>query len=583
MVQQQTPYTRNFPPIPRTYHQQRHVSSTLKLATMNRLFVLVSFSSMLLVVVEAFGPAASSTTTCTTPRHCRPRPSTLTRLSMNKEWTSDFDEFLEIDDDDDKDDDSFEIAKIFRDRVAPADLSACQSRQFSLGQDLVLSDYVGNMGFDEVTDWEYYYPSEDDPTDRKVVQPNPFDSSKPKRTRTSSGSVVRLFRGEFVGQLGGTISAQGMDRRVLVKEFTGTLALQLAQSELESIGKLQSDALSSDEGAKTGDWLRAASSRSIMARQDNANIVQLVKLLSKSPFLGILGEVNLAELDGNMEPNEFYRALGVAPPTPDAVWVVYEYAGLSTLSGFLQPAAVRRDKLPLKKGFFGNLVEPPPVPAWSERANYVKGMMKQAIIAVATLHESGLVHRSIGRNSILLSSTGMDKREAVSPYATLTSQLKVKLADFGFAGLYKDSTNDEEFCARARTVDLQFRKGDNNIATTNFAIAEDMHALGFVFLGLLLSCLAELPTPRYTMPATDEDTLQRLLGEIFNKDVKGEFRDYVEAEDIWSNVVGFLDEKNGAGWTVLETLLLAREKAAKNKDTMQIFTVRGLLSNPFFS
>jgi serine/threonine protein kinase len=499
----------------------------------------------------------------------------------------DLDRVTPKDDNDNDGDDKFDISKLFRDRATSIDLSACQSRQFSLGQDLILSDYVGSMGFDEVTDWEYYYPSEDDPTDRQVVQPNPFDPAKPKRTRTSSGSVVRLFRGEFVGQLGATISAQGLDRRVVVKEFTGALALKLAQSELEAAGKLQSDLLSKVDSAVKGEWIRAGSSRSagsVMSRQDNSNLALLVKLLGQSNFLGIFGEVNLAELDGDLQPNDFYRALGVPPPKPDAVWVVYEYAGFTTLAGYAQPAEVRRSKIAPKKGFFGKLVQPPPVPAWPERANYViKGIMKQAIEAVATVHESGIVHRSIGRNSILLSSKAMDKREAVSPYATMTNQLVVKLADFGFSGKYKDSTSNEEFCARARTFDLYFKKGENTIATTNFAIAEDMHALGFVFLGLLLSSLAEVPTPQYAMPPTDEDSLQRLLGDIFGKDVKGEFRDYVEAEEIWTKVVELLDQKDKAGWTVLETLLLAREKATKNKDTSQIFTVRGLLSNPFFN
>ena len=57
----------------------------------------------------------------------------------------------------------------------------------------------------------------------------------------------------------------------------------------------------------------------------------------------------------------------------------------------------------------------------------------------------------------------------------------------------------------------------------------------------------------------------------------------MEAEDIWSKLVALLDENDGAGWKVLETLVLAREKAAKNKDTSQLFSIRGLLSNPFFS
>ena len=131
------------------------------------------------------------------------------KSQQDSEWTSDFDDYvgdagnvgnagsdyekLDYDDDDDKADenDTLNVASIFKSRGS-RDLTAIQTRQFSLGEDLILADYVGNMGFDEVTDWEYYYENEDDPSDRKVVQPNPFDSSKPKRTRTSSGSVVSV-------------------------------------------------------------------------------------------------------------------------------------------------------------------------------------------------------------------------------------------------------------------------------------------------------------------------------------------------------------------------------------------------------
>jgi len=176
----------------------------------------------------------------------------------------------------------------------------------------------------------------------------------------------------------------------------------------------------------------------------------------------------------------------------------------------------------------------------------------------------------------------MDKREAASVYATSSTNLIVKLTDFGFAGRYASSTQDPEFCARARSFGFAFAKGDNNVVTTNFAVAEDFQAVGFVFLTLLLTALAELPAPDTQMPATDEDTLQRLLGDIFDKDME-QFRDYIATEDVvWSSLVRLLDENDGAGWTVLERLMLAREKAAKMKDTSQLFTIRGLLSNPFF-
>lgn len=285
-----------------------------------------------------------------------------------------------------------------------------------------------------------------------------------------------------------------------------------------------------------------------------------------------------------MEPNEFYRAMGVATPQPGAVWVVYEYVGLSTVQAYSVPAELRLARLPPKKGFFGNFITPQ-APAWKERANYVvKGIIKNAIEALATVHESGMVHGSIGRASIIISSKEMDKTSAVSPVNTMISKLRVKLSDFSFTKAFEQSTANEEFCTRARAFGLNFQKGDNNVLTTNFAIAEDMHAIGFVFLGLLLTTLAVPPKPissTYQMPATDEDTLQRLLGDIFDKDME-QFREFVLEEDIWLDLVSLLDENDRSGWRVLETLLLAREKAAKNKDTDQLFTIRGLLSTPFF-
>lgn len=445
-----------------------------------------------------------------------------------------------------------------------------------------------------VTDWEYYYPGEDEesssaPSERQVVTPNPFDASKPKRTRASSGSVVRVFRGELTGQIGGLLRAQGLDARVLIKEFTGALALELARRELQAVGLLQSNlVVVKDKAAVAGEWITLASARSsTKLRQDNANVGIMTKafLQKQFPFLGILGQVNLVELEENLQPNDFYRSLGVPPPKPEAVWIVYEYAGVScTLQTYASaPPHTRRAQMPLQKGFFGNVVEPPALPAWKERANYVvNGIVKGAVEAVATLHDNGIVHRSIGRSSILVTSKTQDKMEAVSAYATAIANLRVKLTDFGFAVPYQQGeATDEEFCARARSFGLSFRPGENSVGTANFAIAEDMHALGFVVLALLLSSLAELPRADFPIPATDEDTLQRLLGEIFDKDMD-QFREYVEAEDVWSNLVELLDEKDGAGWKVLETLLLAREKAAECKDTEQIFTLRGLLSSPFF-
>ena len=64
----------------------------------------------------------------------------------------------------------------------------------------------------------------------------------------------------------------------------------------------------------------------------------------------------------------------------------------------------------------------------------------------------------------------------------------------------------------------------------------------------------------------------------------GEFRDYCEAEEVWEKVVALLDDHDGAGWDLLQSLCFARERASANaKDGMQLLTARGLLSSPFFA
>jgi hypothetical protein len=228
-------------------------------------------------------------------------------LSAKKEW-SDFDDFVGSSIDSGE---SFDFVDLLNKKSGVVDLTGCQTRLFSLGPDLVLSNYVGSMSFDEVTDWEYYYPSEIDSNDRKVVQPNPLDSNQPRRTRTSSGSVIRIFRGNFVGQIGGTLGAQGLDKRVLVKEFSGSMALELARSERASIGRMQSDLMIKlDKEIKSGMWIQIASARSGNLRKDNNNVCNIVKSVANAPFLGILGEINLAEVEDSYDSNDFYRALG---------------------------------------------------------------------------------------------------------------------------------------------------------------------------------------------------------------------------------------------------------------------------------
>ncbi|VEU40927.1 unnamed protein product [Pseudo-nitzschia multistriata] len=254
----------------------------------------------------------------------------LKSFKENNDWTSDFDGFVgDGGDNIETDSDNFSDFLTAGNGNSNLDITGVQTRLFSLGEDLIINDFVGNMGFEEVTDWEYYYESEDDPTDRKVVSPNPFDASKPKRTRTSSGSVVRVFRGELIGRLGASIRSRGLDQRILIKEYSGKFALELAKRDQQTVGKLQSKLMENKKDASDGGWIQSASSRSVLGRTDDKHVGDLLQELRTAPYLGILGEVNLAELEDEMDPNEFYRALGVSAPKPGAVWIVFEY-GKST-------------------------------------------------------------------------------------------------------------------------------------------------------------------------------------------------------------------------------------------------------------
>ena len=487
------------------------------------------------------------------------------------EWKSDFDDFVN----DGESSLFFNEAQVTTPTDAFDDLSGCKSRQFSLGLDLVLSDFAGSMGFDEVTDWEYDR-EDDDGRERQVVQPNPLDPAQPRRTRSSSGSVVRVFRGEFIGRLGSTMRSQGLDSRILVKEYSGKLALDLARAELTSIGKLQSDlASNTSNNVKDGEWLKIARSRSVNGRKDDLNLCSMSKALLKAPFLGTLGEVNLAELEDELDPNEFYRALGVQPPKPGAIWIVYEYAGLTSLATFCQPAEIRRSKLPPKRGFLGAIL-PDPIPSWAERSRYVRAIMKQSLEAVAFIHDSGISHRSIGRSSLIMCGFGQDKTQASSVYAVNPSFLLMKVGDFGFSGLMELATYDSGVRQRARTFGIAIQEGKMTEDVKAFCQAEDLHALGLVLVALLLTALAEVEGPRANLPATDDDTLQRLMSDIFEKDIM-QFREYVEAEEMWENVVGMLDTLGG--WELLSSLCFARE-AVKDGN---VSTARRLLSSAFFT
>jgi hypothetical protein len=250
-----------------------------------------------------------------------------------------------------------------------------------------------------------------------------------------------------------------------------------------------------------GEWMEAARRRYVdgltdtPTRKDDENLATLLGLLASkgAQFPSLLGELNLSDYydDEKADPNEWYKRLGVKPPMPGSVWLVFDYHGTSTAASYAVPSTVARSKIPPKRGVFGwGVVEPPPLPPFGERARYVvQGVLKGMMGAVSIAHEAGIVHRSIGRNSFVLSSVGQDKREATSPYAVVTSRLRVVLSDWGFSALADDAVREREFGVRSRMFgipgadpyeDRVASDGRIAIAATEFAKAEDLNALGFV-------------------------------------------------------------------------------------------------------
>jgi len=494
------------------------------------------------------------------------------------------------------------------------DLTGATLREFSFGPDILLTNYAGSLGFDQVTDWQYFatdaYSGE-----RTPVSPMPMDPSQPARTRSSSGSVVRLFRGEIGGKLASKLRSRGLDSRVWVKEYSGEDAINLARAEKKGLGRLQSAWLEEYlenknkidllERMEDGEWIEAAQRRYVdgltntPTPKDDENLITFLDLLSsqKAQFAAILGEMNLNDYydDETTNPNEWYKSLGVKPPQPGSVWLVFDYHGLATAASYAVPSKIRRSKLPPKRGMFGGIVEAPALPPFKERARYMaQGVLKGMLNAVATAHEAGIVHRSIGRNSFILSSVGQDKQEATSPYAVVVARLRVILSDWGFSATVEEAAQGKELGVRSRMFGIPAvgsyddKRTENDrisVAAEEFALAEDLHSLGFVFLGVLFTTLAEPATLSVQMPPTDDDSWQRLFSDIFEKDM-GNFRDYCANEDIWDGVVELLDREEGAGWDLLGDLLLARERLGEwykeEKNDAELVSASDLLDHPFF-
>mmetsp|Transcript_16638 Transcript_16638/g.20348 ORF Transcript_16638/g.20348 Transcript_16638/m.20348 type:complete len:108 (-) Transcript_16638:332-655(-) len=65
------------------------------------------------------------------------------------------------------------------------------------------------MGFEEQTDWDYY-TRDTESGEKNYVPRDVTDPNQPQRTKTQSGSVLRIYRGELRGALAQRMRSQGL-------------------------------------------------------------------------------------------------------------------------------------------------------------------------------------------------------------------------------------------------------------------------------------------------------------------------------------------------------------------------------------
>ena len=357
---------------------------------------------------------------------------------------------------------------------------------------------------------------------------NPLDPNQPKRTVEASGISVRLFDASLDD-----------GRRVLLKEFLGD-ARSIASNEASMYELLYSRANPPAGGYPLG------------------------QLLGR-----MVGDASFAS-------DEFREAWASAlpttpPPASDGLWLVFEWDGLSTVSSF--------PRAPQKKAWSTSLFDVDGRAARAERSFFVRVVAGRILQAVGWLHAQGVVHRSLGGSSLLLSTTDQTQPQLLS----------VRAIDLGFAATSATLTSDETAAAMARGATSPLD------VIPFLARADDLHAVAYVILELVLGSAAEPPPadpPPWgaaadagadagagAAPPSDLQSLKRLVEDVFSGDVKGAFRSYCAEEAAWAAAVELLDEKEGAGWDVLQRLVDCRDatsEAAKGVSAAE------LLESPWF-
>ena len=370
----------------------------------------------------------------------------------------------------------------------------------------VIRRQVGQLGFATETEWQY---------DGQAPR-NPLDPSTPKRTIEASGVSVRLFDAQLDD---GT--------RVLLKEFIGE-SVSIGENELDLY-----ELLNSREAA-------AQASRGM-----------------QSPYVGsLIGRMRADSTFASAAFRaEWCRALpSTPPPGTDGLWLVFRWDGLRTLAGFASQ--------PQERGFFdwdGKDAE-------AQRRAFIKRTCAQTLETISWLHGQGVVHRSLGSSSLLLST--YDQRE----------KPRVKCIDLGFAATAARLSTDDVSAAMARGA-------SGPLDVIPFCTrADDLHALAYVFLELILcGSAASAPDADVSLQTRSADlqSLKRLIEDVFVGDVCSRFRQYCMEESEWADAVILLDEEEGAGWKLVQSLVDCG--LYPSSDAVKPITARSLLTSSWFN
>ncbi|GMI41520.1 hypothetical protein TrCOL_g11338 [Triparma columacea] len=213
------------------------------------------------------------------------------------------------------------------------------------------------------------------------------------------------------------------------------------------------------------------------------------------------------------------------------------------------------------------------LPNLKERVEFlINTVLRGSEDAVNELHGLGYRHGSLGEDSVLLKRVNEREVGRREPPGTVREcrggGVKVAFQDLGFGGPINRAYLDVSLIRRANV----FWQGSSltNLDLGKFAVAEDRHAMGIVWAGVLLGG-AMVEGDGGGGGGGGEGGRGERWAQVFQDAFKGnleEFREYVKEEEGMDTVVELLDERyeGGTGWEVLGGWLRARETWGKGEE-----------------